>query len=269
MANRRMFSLNVIDTDNFLDMPATTQSLYFHLGMRADDDGFVSSPKKIATLANCSNDDLRLLVAKGYIIPFESGVIVITHWKQHNYIQSDRYRKTTYREERAQLMIADNVYKLDADCIQESSKTETQDRLGKDRVRDRDNKNTICASDHAQSASKADINAFFESIWQLYPNKKGKGQVSDAKKNALYKIGYEELSRAIDRYKTGLAKEEWRKPQNGSTFFNSGYVDYLDANYVEQEKEEQEPIPKYDMGYLDSTIKQLTEERGMIDGPFR
>lgn len=78
---------------------------------------------------------------------------------------------------------------------------------------------------------KQDVHLFFESLWKLYPNKKGKGQISDSKKQALYKIGLEELSRAIDRYLADLKKDEWRKPQNASTFFNSGYVDYLDANY--------------------------------------
>lgn len=101
-------------------------------------------------------------------------------------------------------------------------------------INNKDNKQ--CASDNAQKVSKAAINEFFESIWKLYPNKKGKGQVSDSKKKALYDIGYDELSRAIERYKTGLAKDEWRKPQNGSTFFNSGYIDYLDANYSEPEQ---------------------------------
>lgn len=93
------------------------------------------------------------------------------------------------------------------------------------------NINTNCASDNAPKASRSEINEFFERIWKLYPNKKGKGQVSDAKKKKLYEIGYDEISRAIDRYKDGLLKDDWRKPQNGSTFFNSGYVDYLDANY--------------------------------------
>ena len=86
-------------------------------------------------------------------------------------------------------------------------------------------------SDNAPKASRSEINEFFERIWKLYPNKKGKGQISDAKKRKLYDIGYDEISRAVDRYKDGLLKDDWRKPQNGSTFFNSGYVDYLDANY--------------------------------------
>lgn len=100
--------------------------------------------------------------------------------------------------------------------------------------------NKQCASDNALKVSKAAINDFFESIWKLYPNKKGKGQVSDSKKKALYDIGYDELSRAIERYKAGLARDEWRKLQYGSTFFNSGYIDYLDANYTEPEQTEPE-----------------------------
>lgn len=93
--------------------------------------------------------------------------------------------------------------------------------------------NKQCASDAAPKASKAVIDEFFEKIWKLYPHKKGKGQISASKKKALFEIGYDELSRAIKRYTNDLSKDEWRKPQNGSTFFNSGYVDYLDANYTE------------------------------------
>lgn len=101
-------------------------------------------------------------------------------------------------------------------------------------INNKDNKQ--CASDNAPKVSKAAIDEFFESIWKLYPSKKGKGQISDSKKKVLYDIGYEEMSRTIERYKAGLAKDEWRKPQNGSTFFNSGYIDYLDANYSEPEQ---------------------------------
>lgn len=137
MANRRMFSLSVVDTDKFLEMPATTQLLYFHLGMRADDDGFVSSPRKVLSFTNCTNDDLKVLISKGYIIPFESGIVVITHWKQHNYIQSDRYRKTIHTEERKQLELVENVYMMNPDCIQDESEMEPQYRISKDIVRDR------------------------------------------------------------------------------------------------------------------------------------
>lgn len=105
-----MFSLSVIDTDKFLDMPVSSQLLYFHLGMRADDDGFVSSPKRIARTTNCGDDDLRILATKGYIIPFESGVVVIRHWRQNNQLRSDRYRETVCKNEKATLSIIDNIY---------------------------------------------------------------------------------------------------------------------------------------------------------------
>lgn len=103
MAQRRMFSLRVIDTDRFMDMPSSTQALYFHLGMHGDDDGFVSAPKKITRAVGCSDDDLRLLAQKGYIIPFDSGVIVITDWKVNNTLKNDRYHGTEYQAEKAML----------------------------------------------------------------------------------------------------------------------------------------------------------------------
>ena len=96
-----MFSLTVTDTDKFLDMPASTQALYFHLGMHGDDDGFVASPRKIARGAGCNDDDLRLLAAKGYIIPFESGVIVVVDWCINNTLKGDRYHATVFTDERA------------------------------------------------------------------------------------------------------------------------------------------------------------------------
>jgi hypothetical protein len=139
MAQRRMFSLDIVDTDLFLDMPASTQNLYFHLGMRADDDGFVSSPKRITTLVNCSNDDLKLLVAKGLVIPFDTGVCVIRDWKINNYIQKDRYRETKYLAEKSTLEITETgAYSImDTPCIQSASILDTQDRLEIGKSKDR------------------------------------------------------------------------------------------------------------------------------------
>lgn len=113
MARKRMFSLLVVDTDEFLDMPSSTQSLYYHLGMRADDDGFVSSPRKIVKLVNCSDDDLKLLIAKGFIIPFDSGIIAIKHWKLNNDLKKDRYTPTIYLNEKSTLRVNKNrVYSI-------------------------------------------------------------------------------------------------------------------------------------------------------------
>lgn len=103
MAERRMFAKTIIDSDTFLDMPLSTQALYFHLSMRADDDGFINNPRKIQRSIGATDDDLKLLIAKQFTIPFESGVVVIKHWRLHNYIQKDRYKPTIYQDEKAQL----------------------------------------------------------------------------------------------------------------------------------------------------------------------
>ncbi|MCD8069074.1 MAG: hypothetical protein LUE87_09350 [Lachnospiraceae bacterium] len=112
MANRRMFSLGVIDSDKFIEMPASSQNLYFHLGMRADDDGFVASPKKILKFLGCGNDDLNILISRGYVIPFESGVIVIVDWKENNQLRSDRYHPTKFQTEMSQLAEINGSYAL-------------------------------------------------------------------------------------------------------------------------------------------------------------
>ena len=134
MAERRMFAKTIVDSDAFLDMPLSTQVLYFHLSMRADDDGFINNPKKIQRMVGCADDDLKLLIVKNFIIPFDSGVVVIKHWRVHNYIQSDRYKATVYQEEKAMLQIKkNNAYTItDTECIQNGYSLDTQVRLGKD-----------------------------------------------------------------------------------------------------------------------------------------
>ena len=105
MAERRMFSKQIIDSDFFLDLPLSAQAVYFHLSMRADDEGFVNSPKRIQRLIGASEDDFRLLELKRYILTFDSGVIVIKHWKIHNYIQKDRFKETLCVEEKSTLAL--------------------------------------------------------------------------------------------------------------------------------------------------------------------
>ena len=159
MAQRRMFSIQIIDTDAFMDMPLSAQALYFHLGMRADDDGFVSNARRIQKLVGAADDDLKLLILKRFVLTFDSGVIVLKHWKISNYIQKDRYKPTLYREEKATLYLkpdgayTDHPSEGARPCIQAVSKEDTseekpaipavcadvsildtQDRLGKDRL---------------------------------------------------------------------------------------------------------------------------------------
>lgn len=105
MAEKRMFSMKICDSDAFLDMPLSTQCLYFHLNMRADDDGFVGNPRRIQKLVGTSEDDLKLLIMKKFLLIFENGVIVIKHWKMHNTIQNDRRKETSYQDELMQLTV--------------------------------------------------------------------------------------------------------------------------------------------------------------------
>ena len=132
MAERRMFAKTIIDSDAFLDMPQSSQLLYFHLSMRADDEGFINNPKAIMRNVGCKEDDLKLLFAKKFVIPFESGIVVIKHWKIHNYIQKDRFKPTKYQDEKSQLELDEN--QSYTKCIQNVSIMDTQVRLGKDSI---------------------------------------------------------------------------------------------------------------------------------------
>ena len=148
MANRRMFSKKITDTDKFLDMPASAQNLYFHLNMHADDDGFLGNAKTIKRMVGSSDDDLKLLVTKQFLIPFDDGVVVIKDWRIHNYIRSDRYRSTIYTDHKNSLQINENQqYELISEHPKEVGMTDgipsgnqdgyqmdTQVRLGKDRL---------------------------------------------------------------------------------------------------------------------------------------
>lgn len=155
MAERRMFAKTIIDSDAFLDMPHSTQLLYFHLSMRADDDGFINNPKNIMRMIGCKDDDIAVLVTKKFIIPFESGVVVIKHWKIHNYIAKDRYKETKYKDEKALLEVDEN--NSYTTCIQPVDKMETQVRLGKDSI-GKDNIDNIPASEDESSTASAKAN---------------------------------------------------------------------------------------------------------------
>lgn len=135
LAQRRMFSRKITETDHFLEMPLSSQALYFHLNMGADDEGFIDKAKTIQRTIGASDDDMKLLVAKGFLIPFDSGVVVVRHWRIHNYIQADRFQATIYQNEKEQLdfdksKIA-SIKTLDQ-CIQNVYKMDTQVRLGEE-----------------------------------------------------------------------------------------------------------------------------------------
>ena len=218
MANRRMFSLDVVDTDIFLDMPASSQNLYFHLGMRADDDGFVSSPRKITKLVNCSRDDLNVLISRGFVIAFADGIVVITHWRQNNYIQKDRYKETVYKNDLESLSIENGVYRLDTVRIQSVNNLEAQVSIGEDSIVE--NKTYSCA---------------FEEFWKAYPRKKEKSAAYKAYKATLNKgFSVDELMTAVKRYAEECKKEQRdsRYIKLCSTFLgpNTPFMDYLNQN---------------------------------------
>ena len=189
MAERRMFAKTIVDSDAFLDMPLSSQALYFHLSMRADDDGFVNNPKKIQRMIGCSDDDLKLLIAKRFVLIFDSGVIVIKHWRLHNTLRKDRYKPTIYQEEFKKLILKSDggytdrlpsgcqvvakrlpngchvvdesetakndeskeINELDVGC-QSGNQVATQDRLGKDRLINKTNlqQTEICNEEPAR-----------------------------------------------------------------------------------------------------------------------
>lgn len=191
MAKKRMLSEAILNSDAFMDMPLSTQMLYVHLNMRADDDGFVSSPKRIRMLVGAGEDDMKLLVAKRFILVFESGVIVIKHWRLHNYIKNDRYKPTLYQEEKKRLSVKKNgVYtdrpllpeempipkgisagtQTEPECIQNGTTLEPQVRLGEDRLEldkvslelDKDSlNNNLCGDGDARAGANA-VREYFD-----------------------------------------------------------------------------------------------------------
>lgn len=128
MAQKRMFDKTITNSDEFLDMPDSSQNLYFHLSMNADDDGFINNWKSIMRMTGHKDDDLKVLIMKNYILPFDSGVIVIRHWRINNYLRSDRYVETKFKNEKQLLEVDKNlVYQWSTNgvhSIEENSKEE-------------------------------------------------------------------------------------------------------------------------------------------------
>lgn len=175
------------------------------------------------------------------MVEITDGVISIPNWEKHQSIEGmekirEQTKKRVAKHREKQKMLLSNVTSNVSNGVTVTQCNATEE--DKDKEEDKDN-NILCMNAPSEpkpatlKPSKADIDEFFESIWLLYPTKKGKGQVSDSKKKELYSIGKDEMARAIKRYLDDLKKDaSWRQPQNGSTFFNSGYVDYLDKNYT-------------------------------------
>ena len=209
-----MFAKTIIDSDAFIDMPLSTQALYFHLSMRADDDGFINNPKKIMRMIGASDDDFKVLCLKKFIIPFDSGIVVIKHWKIHNYIQKDRYKPTVYSEEKNQLGTKENgAY---TECIQDVYSLETQVRLGELSqgefrvVEGSENvykENDTNSNEKTENVDKNVDNSSFE----LMGGTLGKGVVllTEEQKDALLdKLGFDAFNHYIEKLATFIIDKE-------------------------------------------------------------
>lgn len=267
MAERRMFAKTIIDSDAFLDMPLSTQALYFHLSMRADDDGFINNPKKVQRMISCSDDDLKLLIAKNFLIPFDNGVVVVKHWKIHNYIQKDRYKPTVYQDELGALGVKHNgAYTLDTECIQDGYSLETQDRLelelGKDSIGKNNNKSSIeDYNSHLPDDSNTNVYPEIVELWNTlepYGIKKIRSIVSGSKRHVylrtrLKQYGNDSFAEIVENIKGSdflQGKVFTKKPF--IVYFDwvilpNNYPKVLEGNY-NQRKPMSESKPEYSNG---------------------
>ena len=233
MAERRMFAKTIVDSDVFLDMPLSTQALYFHLAMRADDEGFVNNPKKIQKMIGASEDDLKLLVMKRYILTFESGIIVIKHWKIHNYIQNDRFKPTTYIEEKSQLQLDEK--KSYIECIHNVSKMYTQEREDKGKLELEKNieRDIVIKSESLKNARE-----FFEILSLKYPGINLNEQVINETKYDLSKI-LDAISRSkfLQSAPLSFIFNNYEKVINGNyqTFKAKEDKGFSERHYTEEE----------------------------------
>ena len=238
-----MFNNSVLDTDAFLDMPLSAQALYFHLNLRADDDGFISNPKRIQQYIGASEDDLKLLVLKSFVIAFEDGVIVIKHWRMHNTIQSDRYHPTNFQEDFALLGIKENkaytlnVSKMETKCIQNVSSD-----IGLDIDKDiRVSKDTLCQTDNVRRV----VNEWnklsslgIQSVSKLSnSSKRYKSLVA-----RLKEYGIEDVLKAINNIRnsdflTGKNKKGWQITFDWFVLPNN-FPKVLEGNYLNKQTKE-------------------------------
>ena len=272
-----MMSKKIIDTDNFLDMPQSTQCLYFHLLLRADDDGFIQSPKSIMRITGCKEDDLKLLIAKRFVIGFETGVIVIRHWRIHNYVQSDRYSKSELPEaQRVELinkvyepvetpMNADNNC-MDTKCIQNVYNLDTQIRI--DKIREEENREEIiCHVSHDDEIPKPHVEIIeylnLKTGSKFKPSTKPYVQAIQAR----LKEGY-----SIDDFKTVINKKcaEWigtkmEKYLTPKTLFAPSHFDqYLNANVKPEMNDTERRV--VEINALIDAAERGTYESGNIEG---
>lgn len=223
MADKRMFAKTIVDSDTFLEMPISARLLYYDLGMRADDDGFVDSPKKIMRMIGATNDDMNILITRKFIIPFDSGIVVIRHWRINNYLRSDRYTESIHINEKSILAMDDNKQYLTQSEADSLGIPLGIPLVGTEKKRREENR----IDNNSPNEHQKEVDELFESLWKLYLRKEGKSQVNKKSKEEIFKVGYDRMKLCIEKY-TNLKKgSDKQYILMGSTFFNGRYKDYL------------------------------------------
>ena len=274
-----MMSKSIIKSDTFLDMPATTQNLYFHMLLDADDDGFINAPKSIMRMIGAKEDDMKVLVAKQFVIPFESGVVVIKDWKIHNYIQNDRYKPSTLPERDLLNIQKDKTYtlksdvsRMDTECIQTVSIGKDRlgkvrlgkDRIGKDRV-GKDSIDTLCHVSHD------DVDKSHFEIIEYLNMKTGSKFKATTKPyiqaiRSRLKEGY-----TVNDFKTVIDKKcrEWKgtKLENYLTpktlFAPSHFDTYLNSNEMAAMTDTERKV--MELNALIDAVERGTDETGNVE----
>lgn len=232
MAQKRMFDKTITNSDKFLEMPVSTQNLYFHLSMNADDDGFVDNWKSIIKISGAKEDDLKLLIAKSYVIPFESGVIVIKHWRINNFLRKDRHIDTHYIEEMQQLEVANNN-----EYILKGWSTNGQPSIDKNRIEKNNIYINTCANEPTTNFT---IDELFTAFWLAYPKKKNKGSAEKWFKS--HKPTKELVDTMLEKIEQQKNSKDWLKNDGQFIPYPSTW---LNAKAWEDETIEKSNVPSW------------------------
>ena len=255
MSEKRMFSKVITESDAFLDLPLSTQALYFHLAMQADDDGFVSSPNKVRRMTGATQNEYDLLIAKRFVLQFDDGIIVIKHFLMHNYIRKDRYNPSTYLKEKAMLFIKENkAYTLDSNqglpigipMVDVNKSSIDKSSIDKSNI-------DIVVTPKIEDIKKQYDLAIKMSLDYDYEliRKEFKGSLisNNAKKklpSLIEKYGGIQMLEVVKRYNLYVINKRKKEQPNlnymiESTFWNGRYEDYLDCNYQEHNAKKETP----------------------------
>ena len=232
MGDRRMFSMQIVDSDAFLDMPLSTQALYFHLSMRADDDGFVDNARKIMRAVGCSQDDMKILFGKNFVIAFDDVVCVIKHWRIHNYIRTDRKKTTAYiehfekldtKENGSYTLKKSNVSQVTTTCLPSDNQVTTQVKLGKANI-SKGNINTL--SGETDGVYQEVIDYLNEKAETQYRSSSAKTKsLIKARVNDGFKL--EDFKTVIDNKVSEWQNTEMAKFIRPETLFGTKFESYL------------------------------------------